>query len=391
MRQTFEQPIETEVLIIGGGPAGCAAAIQLAMAGRNVCLLERKPAAHEKVCGEFISGEAAYYLRKLDINLERLGAVSIQQLRIFDQDDGSTESVLPFPAWSLSRGRLDAALLNKARAHGVRLYEGLKAQSLEREAQQWRIEASSIASDESCSFFSPHVFLATGKQDLRQWRRPTLTSNDGFIGLKMHMELAPAQQRLLTNTVEIYIYDGGYVGLEPIENDRANLCFLIAKDTYQACNGDWTQVLDHICQCLPTLAERLQGAQSLWSRPLAVSNTPYGFVASVEDTEPGLYRLGDQAAVIPSYAGDGIAIALHTGLFAAKCVLKSKSAAYYQARAAKLLRRPVRNAQWLEEMLAHKTSRNIAFGLSRQFPSLIQLAARATRVSDVASYKTRRV
>ena len=43
-----------EVVVIGGGLAGSAAAIRLAQNGKNVLLLEKEPAAHDKVCGEFI-------------------------------------------------------------------------------------------------------------------------------------------------------------------------------------------------------------------------------------------------------------------------------------------------------------------------------------------------
>ena len=43
------------VLVIGGGLAGAAAAVHLAGAGRDVCLLERTTGPHDKVCGEFLS------------------------------------------------------------------------------------------------------------------------------------------------------------------------------------------------------------------------------------------------------------------------------------------------------------------------------------------------
>jgi len=43
------------VVVIGGGVAGSAAAIRLAQNGQDVLLLEKEPAAHDKVCGEFIA------------------------------------------------------------------------------------------------------------------------------------------------------------------------------------------------------------------------------------------------------------------------------------------------------------------------------------------------
>lgn len=60
----------------------------------------------------------------------------------------------------------------------------------------------------------------------------------------------------------------------------------------------------------------------MWDKPLAVFGIPYGFVHKDSNTTPGLYRLGDQIAVIPSFSGDGMAIALHTATFAVRAIYK---------------------------------------------------------------------
>jgi flavin-dependent dehydrogenase len=60
-----------DAIIIGGGLAGSAAAIELARAGKKVLLLEKEGQAHHKVCGEFISCEAEYYLSALGFDLKK--------------------------------------------------------------------------------------------------------------------------------------------------------------------------------------------------------------------------------------------------------------------------------------------------------------------------------
>ena len=87
----------TQALVIGGGIAGGAIAAQLARAGRDVVLIERKAGAHDKVCGEFISSEAALYLRALGVDLQTLGAVRISTIRLYARDEVATAR-LPFPA-----------------------------------------------------------------------------------------------------------------------------------------------------------------------------------------------------------------------------------------------------------------------------------------------------
>ena len=72
----------------------------------------------------------------------------------------------------------------------------------------------------------------------------------------------------------------------------------------------------------------------------AVANVPYGWRA--EDTAPGLFRLGDQGACIPSLAGEGMGIAIESGLRAATAYLRGgpDAAIAYQQRLTADLARP---------------------------------------------------
>lgn len=74
--------MQDEVLIIGGGVAGCAASIALARRGRSVTLIEREPTPRHKVCGEFLSGEALEELVALGIDVTSLHAVPIDYVRL---------------------------------------------------------------------------------------------------------------------------------------------------------------------------------------------------------------------------------------------------------------------------------------------------------------------
>ena len=90
-----------EVVVIGGGLAGSAAAIRLAQNGQKVLLLEKEPAAHDKVCGEFISIDAQHYLCELGLDLAALGAERITSMRLL-RGQRIASARLPFPARSLS-------------------------------------------------------------------------------------------------------------------------------------------------------------------------------------------------------------------------------------------------------------------------------------------------
>ncbi len=118
-----------EVLVLGGGVAGCAASIALARKGRRVTLIEREPTPRHKVCGEFLSGEALEDLHALGIDVASLGAVPIDYVRLAAARRAA-EAPLPFPAASLTRKALDTALIAEAIAAGVRVERGRSVQAL---------------------------------------------------------------------------------------------------------------------------------------------------------------------------------------------------------------------------------------------------------------------
>src|SRR5271156_5185814 len=93
-------PLRDEVLILGGGVAGCAAAVALARKGRSVTLIERELTPHHKVCGEFLSGEALEDLCALGIDVASHGAVPIDYVRLAAARRAAA-APLPFPAASL--------------------------------------------------------------------------------------------------------------------------------------------------------------------------------------------------------------------------------------------------------------------------------------------------
>lgn len=370
---------EAEIAVIGGGPAGAAAAILLARAGKRVVLAERSPGPHHKVCGEFLSWEARPMLEALGIDVPALGGPAIGRLRLAD-GARMIEAPLLHPARSLSRYALDEALLQQAQAAGVAVLRGNAVTGLEwlagGEQGRW-----SIALGSRSTLTAPTVFLATGKHELRGWPRPREAAND-LIGFKIHLTLAPVQQAALAGHVEVHLFDGGYAGLEPVEGDVANLCFLVDKAVYAACGRDWAALLHWLAGKSPLLGQRLAGARELWPRALAVYGIPYGHLATPAPEEAGLYRLGDQMAVIPSFAGDGMAIALRSGFLAAESYLGALGTQHYHRRALRAFRRPVRFAGWLARVAAAPLGRRLVFRAARIAPGLLSLAMRSTRVNS---------
>lgn len=366
--------MKAEVLIIGGGLAGSAAAIRLARAGRDVVMIERALQAQHKVCGEFLSREALNYLELLGLKAASFGAVPIGAVRLAC-NGRVREAELPFRALSLTRRRLDEELLRLAADAGARILRGCAVQALEREGIRWHTTV-----DGAESVLADAVFLATGKHDLRGRARPRGKQPD-LVAFKMYWRLAPAQAAALEGYVELMLYRGGYAGLQPVEDGAANLCCLVQRKELQRLGGRWEQLLAAMQSQCGLLQERLQGAEVLLEKPLAVSAIPYGYVRAASD---GVWALGDQAAVIPSFTGDGMSIALHSGCLAAAMYLRGESAEQFQKKLCRELSGQVALATIVSQGLMWPPSRRMFAAAVGAWPRVLSVVARETRIEEAA-------
>ena len=216
------------------------------------------------------------------------------------------------------------------------------------------------------------ALLATGKHDLPAWRRG---AGAATVGLKLHLDLADAQRRQVAEHVELALFRGGYAGLQLIEDGVANLCLVVERDRFAALGHDWRRLV----AAVPHLARRLAGAEIRHARPLAVAGMPYGWLAEAGAALP-VYRLGDQAAVIPSFTGDGMAMALRSARHAAEAVLAGRPADIFQGELAAGFRRPVRRAGLIAGFAATAAGRHLFAAAASLAPGLLERLAAATRL-----------
>ena len=338
--------LEAEVVVIGGGLAGASLATRLAEAGRNVLIVERESGPHDKVCGEFLSREAVLYLSVLGIDLVALGAVPIRSLSLA-AGAASVVTGLPFDAMSLSRRILDEAVVARAATAGAQILRGRKVAGAVACGRGMRLRL-----EDGAEIDARTVFLATGKHDLRDHPRDPGRQND-LIGFKMMFRLAARQSAELHGRVELMLFKGGYAGLQPVEGGHANLCLVVRRDRFAEIGRRWPALLAAIGAETHALTGRLEGAEPLWAKPLTIAGLPYGLVVRRPDPD-GLWRLGDQAAVIPSFSGDGMSIALHSAYLAASAYLAGQDARAFQARLAADVGAQVSRATWLSRIFVHR-------------------------------------
>ena len=360
-------------MIVGGGPAGSAAAITLARAGHAAVLIERNAQSRDKVCGDFLSSEAIEMLAQLGVDVS--AASTIRRLRLVHRHD-AVGIRLPFTARGLSRRLLDEALLRQAEASGAELLRGHRVGSMQRDGDRFLLVSGALGRIACRS-----VFLATGKHELRGARR--IARGAGWIGLKMYYELSAPHRDALRDHIELILFPGGYAGLQLVERERAVLCVLLHAAQARAVGGKWDPLLAFLTDQSPHLRLRLAGARSLLDRPLTVAGLPFGYLVTAGTRDPpGLFRLGDQAAVIASLAGDGVALAMASGGLAARHWLQGRNGIEYHRRLATTVSWQLRWASLVHRLCLAPVLQPRVVQLSRRWPQIVRRMAAATRACD---------
>ncbi|MEO8724758.1 MAG: FAD-dependent oxidoreductase [Acidobacteriaceae bacterium] len=290
-----------DLIVCGGGPAGAAAAISVACADSRlrVLLIEAGSFPRHKVCGEFFSPEAAEILQSLlgtdDDNGARLLNQSIRISRIgLHAASHGASFALPRSAFSITRHDLDDGLWRRAQQLGVECLDRTRVLSISRSECGFTVASSGGGFQAQC------VINATGR-----WSEIN-NSSDGrtnLIGIKAHFEtdgaLAPEP------SCDLHFFPGGYIGIQPISPCAINASALVDAAKYR----DMPAVLQ---------AAGLGLVARAW-KPLfpPITCPPVRFAAPLPvDPISGVLNCGDAAAFIDPFAGDGMSLALHSGVLA---------------------------------------------------------------------------
>ncbi len=294
-----------DLIVIGGGPAGSAAAITAAAHGATVLMLEKGRFPRHKVCGEFISAESLILLSSLLGNGSLLArAVPIASAKLFIDNHVIHTPVHPF-AVSVSRFDLDAALWDAAVHAGI----DARSQTTVREIHgsgPFRVETP------DAEFQGRSVIDASGRWSNLSGRGRALGNENGaadkWIGLKAHFfESNPGP------SVDLYFFEGGYCGVQPASlaggnSLLINVCAMVRKNM--------GSTLDAVFAQNPELDARSRS----WEPATALVTTFPLHFRGPKALRENILLAGDAAGFIDPFVGDGIAIALRSGRMAARAL-----------------------------------------------------------------------
>ncbi len=343
-----------DVLVIGAGPAGSAAAIVLAGAGARVAIADRAAFPRDKICGDGLLPDAVAALERLDVRA-RVDTVAQGFTGLRFRTPERRTMWLDVPGLVASRRSLDALLLERAREAGAEFLPGHSVSGFEGDAGRFTAARLATGSGEAAVEAGAFVLAAGAARrprELAGLRRggPPAVALRGYLRLPAlsHEELLVAFERELP---------GGYAWAFPLADGTFNVGCGVMAGIRKA--PSLSRVLQGFVAGLGGAGwtEEPHGAPLLTSFP------------GLEVARGNVLAVGDAAGLTRPFSGEGIGPALESGVLAARTLLASSP-----TPAAPAYRRALRR-RFAHEFRAWR------FGeVFLRFPALVELlAAKASR------------
>jgi menaquinone-9 beta-reductase len=326
--------LHSPVLILGGGPGGCAAALQFAKRNIPAVLVEKAVFPRDKVCGDALSGKVMRTLERLDpalaarVNTDahRMPSWGVtfvapggKALRVpFSRETGIGEA----PGAILPRLDFDNILFQQVKATpGITVLEGTAAKAFERNKGGWQVtlEGGDRTSnpDQRTTISTPLILDASGANshfarhvaglgmEPRHHAAGVRAYYSGVKGLDPHgfIELIFLKELL-----------PGYLWVFPLPDGRANVGLGLRSDVVKKRRVDLRALLLGLIAEHPTLKERfatatLEGSVQGMGLPLASKRRKL--------SGDGYLLIGDAGHLIDPFTGEGISHAMISGVHAA--------------------------------------------------------------------------
>ncbi len=302
-----------DVVVIGGGPAGLAAALAARREGLDVMVVDRARPPIDKACGEGLMPDGLACLRELGVQLDSERLHPFHGIRYLDEDLVAEGRFPGVAGVGVRRLDLHRALIQRAESVGVRLRWGVRVEGLTQagvETASGTLEARWIVGADGL------------RSRVRRWAGLAgRESSTRRFGVRRHYAVAP-----WSDCVEVYWAQGCEAYVTPVRHDEVGVAMLWSG---------WKSDFDGLMARFPRLRERLQGIQSRsrdrGAGPLRqrVRKVVRGRVA----------LLGDASGYVDAITGEGLSLAFHQALALGEA-LRREDLSFYARRHRQLRRLP---------------------------------------------------
>lgn len=380
---------ERDVIVVGAGPAGSAAAARLAQLGHDVLLLDKNDFPRDKPCGDGIPPGTIEILNGLGMAdaLRAAGFYSVHRIILGSPWGRTWETAFdpkrPGGRFVIARRRaFDALIQSHAVVCGAE-FQRANVTSVLREGS--RVVGVRAATDgNSREIRSRIVIGADGATSIvgREMRRGKQRLRDRAVAIRAYAE----GLQTLPHTVEFYFERWcrpGYAWVFPLGADTANVGVIMRSDRYRDCGDNLHGLLERFLASDRVRARRTSGweLRNVASWQLACASGPTG--PRVFD---GALLVGDAGRWVDALTGEGIHNALVSSQVAAAVAheaiaagdVSAASLGAYDTRCeaalGRLVRRAARAQHWIADhpavlemlfILANASDRRIRAYLNR--------------------------
>ena len=294
----------TDIFIVGGGPAGLAAAIAARLKGFEVVVADAAQPPIDKACGEGLMPDSAGALRRLGIAFDAEQSFAFRGIRFLGAGGTVAADFRRESGIAVRRTRLHQLLIDRAAEVGVKLLWRTPVRDLNDIRARWIVGADGQNSR------------------VRRWAGLDAARRESFrYGFRRHYRVAP-----WTEFMEIYWGPECQMYVTPVGAGEACVA-LITRDPHVR--------IDAAMSRFPELARRLAGAETVSEERGAVTATR---------RLRRIYRdrtvlIGDASGSVDAITGEGISLAFRQALLLA-AALESGDLRTYAAAHRRLMRRP---------------------------------------------------
>jgi geranylgeranyl reductase family protein len=321
--------LETDVLVVGGGPGGAASAYHLARHGVDVTVVDKATFPREKVCGDGLTPRAVAAMVRMGVDTEAPGYERVMGLRVYARN-ATVELPWPelasWPAYGLVMPRegFDHLLIQRAVKAGARLFETTEAVSPIREEGWIRgalVRNAGERDAEPTEIRARHVIAADGASS--RFGKPAGVRRDASrpLGIAARRYYRTSYHPGPWFESWLDLWDGdlllpGYGWLFPVAGGRVNLGAGLLNTFKNFRDISAQQLFGAFARMLPAdwgIDEATaEGRVLSGPLPMSLNRSPQAV--------PGMVLIGDAAGAVNPFNGEGIAYAMETGEIAAELI-----------------------------------------------------------------------
>ena len=311
-----------DVLVVGAGPSGIAAALELQSTGQTVVVIDKAFFPRDKCCGDGLTTGALRILDELGFNPQTVPNWTVCS-DVWLRSPSGSEMQFSLPtrgqfAAIAPRIELDNALVQLARSKDIRVLEGHEFVSV-RELTSNHITIDVSSNNKIETVQSKFVIASDG-----MWspvRKSLGMSTPGYLG-EWHAFRQYANNVTGSAKDRLHVWFEkdllpGYAWSFPLQNGRVNIGFGIlrgGKYSVQQMKDLWPNLLarKHIAKALGSEVV-MEDRHTAWPIPARVTSAPL--------SSGRVLFIGDAACVTDSLTGEGIGQALLSGQLSAQAIV----------------------------------------------------------------------